>query len=61
MLMTIGISTKDNQSKGTMISSLLKFVDSKELHPQDIELSWDEKDVKQNSDYREYLDLIQNE
>ncbi len=33
MLMTIGISTKDNQSKGTMVSSLLKLVDSKELHP----------------------------
>jgi acyl carrier protein len=31
--MTIGISTKGNQTKETMVSSLLKLVDSKELHP----------------------------
>jgi hypothetical protein len=31
--MTVGISTKGNQTKETMVSSLLKLVDSKELHP----------------------------
>ncbi|MFQ3171730.1 MAG: site-specific recombinase XerD [Oleispira sp.] len=34
--MTIGISTKGNQTKRTMVSSLLKLVDSKELHPNDL-------------------------
>jgi hypothetical protein len=34
ILMTIGTCTKGNQTKETMVSSLLKLVDSKELHPK---------------------------
>jgi hypothetical protein len=34
--MTIGISTKGNRNKGAMISSFLKPVDSKELHPSQL-------------------------